>query len=79
MNRLKVAGSKEDTLRIALKTCNRAAPGKQRVVWIKNTCALEEIVISEALLEEAKSNPQIEVIEPIGDVVFQQGEPIFLW
>jgi hypothetical protein len=74
-----VAGSKEDALRIALKTCNRVAPGKQRVVWIKNTCALDEIVISEALLEEAKSHPQIEVIEPIGDVVFQQGEPIFSW
>lgn len=74
-----VAGNKEDALRIALKTCNGVAPGKQKVVWIKNTCALEEIVISEALLEEAKSHPQIEVFDPIGDVAFPQGEPIFPW
>ncbi len=74
-----VAGSKEDALRIALKTCNRAAPGKQKVVWIKNTCALEEIVISEALLEEAKCHPRIEVIGPVGDVAFPQGEPVFSW
>lgn len=74
-----VAGSKEDALRIALKTCNRAAPGKQKVVWIKNTCELEEIVISEALLEEAKRHPRIEVIGPVGDVAFPQGEPVFSW
>jgi hypothetical protein len=74
-----VAGSKEDALRIALKTCNGAAPGKQKVVWIKNTCALEEILISEALLEEAKSHPQIEVFDPIGAVAFPQGEPVFSW
>ena len=74
-----VAGSKEDALRIALKTCNRAAPGRQKVVWIKNTLMLDEIIISEALLEEAKSHPQIEVIEPIGNVTFPQGEPVFQW
>jgi hypothetical protein len=74
-----VAGSKEDALRIALKTCNGAAPGKQKVVWIKNTCALEEIVISEALLEEAKAHPQIEVFDQVGDVAFPQGEPVFQW
>jgi hypothetical protein len=74
-----VAGSKEDALRIALKTCNGVAPGKQRVVWIKNTGALEEIVISEALLEEAKAHPQIEILTQVGDIAFQQGEPIFPW
>lgn len=74
-----VAGNKEDALRIALKTCNGVAPGKQRVVWIKNTGALEEIVISEALLEEAKAHPQIEILTQVGDIAFQQGEPIFPW
>jgi hypothetical protein len=74
-----VAGSKEDALRIALKTCNRATPGKQKVVWIKNTCELEEIVISEALLEEAKAHPQIEILTQVGDIAFQRGEPIFPW
>lgn len=74
-----VAGSKEDALRIALKTCNGVAPGKQKVVWIKNTCELEEIVISEALLEEAKAHPQIDILTQAGDIAFQQGEPVFPW
>jgi hypothetical protein len=74
-----VAASKEDALRIALKTCNGTVPGKQKVVWIKNTGSLEEIVISEALLEEASSHPQIEVVGPVGDVAFPQGEPVFPW
>jgi len=74
-----VAGSKEDALRIALKTCNAVVPGKQKVVWIKNTCALEEIIISEALLEEAKAHPQIEILTPTGDITFQNGEPMFPW
>ncbi len=74
-----VADSKEDALRIALKTCNRVSPDKAKVVWIKNTRELEEIVISESLLEEAKSHPQIEVFDPVGDVAFPQGEPVFPW
>lgn len=74
-----VAASKEDALRIGLKTCNGAAPGKQRVVWIKNTCSVEEIVISEALLEEAKAHPQVEILTEPADIAFQQGEPVFPW
>jgi hypothetical protein len=74
-----VAGSKEDALRIALKTCNRTAPGRQKVVWIRNTRELEQIVISEALLEEARSNPRIEVFDPVGHVDFPQGDPVFPW
>ncbi len=74
-----VAGSKEDALRIALKTCNAVAPGKQKVVWIRNTCTLEEIIISEALLEEAKAHPQVEILTPPGDITFKRGEPVFPW
>jgi hypothetical protein len=40
---------------------------------------LEEIVISEALLEEAKAHPQIEILTKAGDIAFQQGEPVFSW
>lgn len=74
-----VAETKEDALRIALKSCNGVVPGKQRVVWIKNTFALEEILISESLLEEAQAHPQVEILTPPGDVTFQRGEPRFPW
>jgi Domain of unknown function (DUF362) len=74
-----VAASKEDALRIAVKTCNGVDHGKHRIVWIKNTLELEEIAISEALLEEARAHPQIEIMTQAGDLAFDQGEPRFPW
>lgn len=74
-----VAGSKEDALRIVVKTCNGVDRGKHRIVWIKNTLELEEIVISEALLEEAQDHAQIEVLNQPVNLTFHQGEPIFPW
>ena len=74
-----VAGSKEDALRIVVKACNGVNRGKHRIVWIKNTLELDEIVISEALLEEAQVHSQIEILTQPGDLTFNQGEPIFPW
>ncbi|MBM4315307.1 MAG: DUF362 domain-containing protein, partial [Deltaproteobacteria bacterium] len=74
-----VAETKEDALRIALKSCNGVAPGRQRVVWIRNTFALEKIVISESLLEEAQAHPRVEVLTLPCDIIFQRGEPVFPW
>lgn len=74
-----VAGCKEDALRIVVKACNGVDPGKHRIVWIKNTLELDEIIISEALLEEAKAHSQIKVLTQAGDLTFEQGEPIFRW
>lgn len=74
-----VAGSKEDALRIVVKACNGVDRGKHRIVWIKNTLELEEIVISEALLETAQVHSQIEILTQAGDLTFNQGEPIFPW
>ena len=74
-----VAGSKEDALRIVVKACNGVDCGKHRIVWIKNTLELEEIVISKALLEEAQAHSQIEILTQPGDLTFNQGEPIFPW
>src|SRR5665648_7813 len=74
-----VAGCKEDALKIVVKACNGVDPGKHRIVWIKNTLELDEIIISEALLEEAKAHSQIKVLTQAGDLTFEQGEPIFRW
>lgn len=46
----------------ALKTANALDPSRPRVVRIPNTLALERILISDALLEEARENPEIEVL-----------------
>jgi len=74
-----VAGNKEDALRIVVKACNGVDRGKHRIVWIKNTLELEEIVISETLLEKAQAHSQIEILTQAGELTFNQGEPIFPW
>ena len=45
----------------AVKTCNAPDASRLRVVRVPSTLHLETLLISEALLEEARQNPQIEV------------------
>lgn len=49
-------------IRCAIKTSYCLQPEKLKVVRIKNTLYLNEIFISEGLMEEAIRNPQIEII-----------------
>ena len=51
--------SDEACIQIALKTCNYIDREHPRVVHIRDTMHLEEIEISEAMLEEANENIQI--------------------
>ena len=46
---------------LALKTCARVNHPQSRIVWIKNTLALERIWVSEPLLPEIEGHPQIEI------------------
>jgi len=50
-------------IQIALGTCNYIDRENPRVVRIKDTKDLEEIYISEGMLEEARSNENIEILE----------------
>ena len=56
------ARSDEDCIKIALRTCNFIDREHPRIVHIQDTMRLEEIEISEAMLEEALHNPNIEVL-----------------
>lgn len=72
-----VASSKEDALRIAIKMCNRVEEGQHRIVWIKNTLELKEIIISEPLFKTVQENSQIQVLSEPQTLTFIDGEPIF--
>lgn len=60
-------------IKMALETCIHAdSPLGYRMVWMKNTLHLDSFYISSALVEEAKKNPDIEIVgEPI-KVVFDE-------
>ncbi|MGI6557682.1 MAG: lactate racemase domain-containing protein [Limnochordia bacterium] len=57
---------------VALVTVNGVKPTEAKVVHIKNTLELGEIWISEALLPEAKANPQIEILSDPVPFVFDE-------
>lgn len=53
-------------IQMAVRTCFGIDESSPRIVRIRNTMALEYIEISEAMLEEARKNPQIEIVsEPV--------------
>lgn len=51
-----------DAIRAAIKTCNARNLSQAKVVRIKNTLQLSDIMISETLLEQARNTPGIEWI-----------------
>jgi len=52
----------QEVIKAAIKTCNCRDITKARVVIIKDTMHLGEIYISEAMLEEARANPNIAIL-----------------
>lgn len=74
-----VAANSEDAIKIAAKMCNGIKPGEQKIVWIKSTAELGEIMVSEPLLEEVKANPNLEILTEPEEMKFENGEPVFKW
>jgi len=50
-----------EAILLALKTCARVRHPQSRIVWIRNTLALDRIRVSEPLLGELTGHPQIEI------------------
>ena len=57
--------AKDDTeaLRLALRNCGNMFPGKERIIRIKDTLHLNELYVSDAVLQELSNNTQIEHIK----------------
>jgi hypothetical protein len=51
-----------EAIQVALKTCFRVNHPESRIVWIKNTLALEKIFASETMMPESQKNPQLEIL-----------------
>lgn len=68
-----VLNSDKLALQAAIHCCTGIDKAKPKIVRIKNTSHIEEILISEALLEEAKKNPRIRVLEEAKELAFDKG------
>ena len=58
-----VAKNDTEALRLALRNSGNLSPGKERIIRIKDTLHLNELYVSDAVLEELSDNPQIELIK----------------
>lgn len=61
----------------AIKTCNCIDYNNPRIVRIKNSLKIAEIYISEALLEEARTNTQIEILGEPAEMAFDREGNLF--
>ena len=43
-----------------------------RAIWIRNTLALDEFMISESLLPEARANPELEILGEPEEIRFDE-------
>lgn len=64
-----VLETKELAVKAAIKTCNAFDLTKVKVVRIKNTLDIGEILISESMMEEAKQNSNLQFISELGELV----------
>ena len=55
--------SDAEAVRAALATSGAASPADFRVAWIRNTLALDEILVSEALAGEVAAHPSLDILD----------------
>lgn len=60
-----------------IRTCGVSDPAKLRVVRVKNTIALDEIEVSEALIPAVKENPHMEILTEPYELKFNEQGNLF--
>lgn len=61
--------TQELAVKAAIKTCNAFDLNKVRVVRIKNTLEIDEIWISESMIDEARKNSNLEILTELEELV----------
>jgi len=75
-----VLKSDREAIQAALFCCTGIDKSKPRIVRIKNTSHIDTIMVSEALIEEARRNSQMQVLEEPKELSFdRQGNLTFDW
>jgi hypothetical protein len=74
-----VAESDKEAIDAALRSCGVVAEGREKIMRIRDTLHLEEIYVSEELLEELRSQPNIEITGRSEVLVDPTGNCPALW
>ncbi len=67
----------KQAIQLGIKSCNEIDRARPRVIRIKNTMKIETIEISEALLEEASQNPNIEILTQPEEMKFNEQDNLW--
>lgn len=67
----------ELAIKLGVKSCNEIDKEAAKIIRIKNTLKIEEIEISEALLEEAKKNPNLIILGEAKEFPFDENGNLF--
>ncbi|MCL2374297.1 MAG: hypothetical protein FWC65_03540, partial [Treponema sp.] len=62
----------EQAMKSAIFVCTNIDKSKPKIVRIKNTSHIEEIIISEALVDEVKKHPSMRLLEEPKEVTFDK-------
>ncbi len=60
-----------EAVRLAVKTLNAVAPLDARIVRIRNTLELSEIMVSESMLDEVRADDRLEIIAEAAEMALQ--------
>lgn len=60
-----VAADEEEAIRVAVKVLRDNDPEKLKIVRIRDTLHMEEIQVSEDLLDMVKADPRLELLGPV--------------
>jgi hypothetical protein len=73
-------GTDREAISAAFETSGVLNVEDLRLVWIKNTLELEYLFASQALLEEVRANPRLEVLGELSVLSFDQsGNLVSIW
>jgi len=67
-----IMNTEEEAIRLAVKTLRKIRPENARIVRIKNTLELTDIMVSEPMLTEVEAHPQMEASGTPSEFPFDQ-------
>lgn len=68
-----------DAICAALASCGEPRAERRRVVCVRNTLALSELLISESLREAVVADPSLEIVGEVGQMPFDDGGSFVGW
>ena len=60
----------QEAVETAISTSGVSSPQACRLVWIKNTLKLNQLIASEAYLDEIQKKNHLRILEPLGELAF---------